>query len=219
MAKPDSKGRAVGRPRLFEDATERRMLIDAAIAVMGRKGYAEMSVSDVLAESGLSTRAFYRHFESKASLLDALMLREATSVGRALARVVASAPDPVAAVEAWVERFLDVFYQPRRAERAALFTAAEASASRSSDTLRREMRQISCGPLIDALRAGHKAGVLVSPTPELDAFSIHDLISLCFHSWDEDRPARNEVRHHMTRFAWPALGLRGPDARQRRRLG
>lgn len=210
MAKVNAAGRAVGRPRLFEDETERRMLIEAAIQVMATKGYTEMSVGDVLAGSGLSTRAFYRHFDSKAALLDALMLREAASVGRALARVVATAPDPVSAVEAWLERFLDVFYQPRRAERAALLTLEGGRASRLSDAMRREMRQISCGALIGALRAGHDAGLLESPNPEVDAYSIHDLVGACYGAGEPDRPDRSAVRAHVVRFAWPALGLTVP---------
>ena len=92
----------VGRPRRFDDQTERRMLIEAAIRVMAADGSGSLSVGEVLSESGLSTRAFYRHFESKEMLLEALMLREAAAVGRSLARVVAEAPDPVAALEAWL---------------------------------------------------------------------------------------------------------------------
>jgi AcrR family transcriptional regulator len=206
LAKTNAAGRAVGRPRLFEDETERRMLVDAAIRVMAEKGYAAMSVSDVLTESGLSTRAFYRHFDSKAALLDALMLREAASVGRALGRAVALAPDPQAAVQAWLDRYLDVFYQPRRAERAALITSEAGRASRLSEAMRQEMRRISCAPLIEALRAGHEAGQLQSPTPEVDAYSIHDLVGACVLS-DGKLPDRATVRAHVVRFAWPALGL------------
>ncbi len=216
MAKTNPDGRTVGRPRLFEDETERQMLIDAAIQVMDGKGYADMSVSDVLEQSGLSTRAFYRHFDTKAALLDALMLRESASVGLALARVVALAPDPVTAVEAWLERYLDIFYEPRRAKRAALLTAEGIRASRLSDVLRRQMRQISCEPLIEALRAGDQAGLLNSPTPQVDAYSIHDLVSVCFGASDDEVPERQVVHAHIVRFAWPALGLDRPTGRRTR---
>jgi AcrR family transcriptional regulator len=218
-AKSGVAGRPIGRPRLFDDEAERSMLIAAAIETMGRKGYGSMSVGDVLEQSGLSTRAFYRHFESKEALLDALMLREAQSVGRALARAVAGAPGPVAAVDAWLERYLDVFYQPRRAERAALIRSEGGRSSRLSDAMRTEMRRISCVPLVGALRAGHEAGLLSSPTPELDAYSLHDLVAVCFVAGELGVPGRAEARAHVVRFAYPALGLDRPRPRKSRIAG
>lgn len=210
MKKSESSGPPVGRPRLFEDETERRMLTDAAFRVMARTDYSEMSIDDVLAEAGLSTRAFYRHFESKPALLDALMLREAESSGRSLARVVASASDPVAAVEAWLNRYLDVYYEPRRAERAQMLANAVGRGARLSDGMRKEIRSISCRPLVEALRAGHEAGVLYSPSPEVDAYSIHDLVTTYHGATDTTPPDRDAARAHVMRFAWPALGLKAP---------
>jgi AcrR family transcriptional regulator len=184
------------------------MLTDAAFRVMARTDYSEMSIDDVLAEAGLSTRAFYRHFESKPALFDALMVREAESAGRSLARVVAKAPDPVAAVEAWLNRYLDVYYEPRRAERAQMLATAVGRGARLSDEMRKEIRSISSRPLVEALRAGHEAGVLYSPTPEVDAYSIHDLVTTYHGATDAIPPDREAARAHVMRFAWPAVGLK-----------
>lgn len=198
---------SVGRPRRFDDQTERKMLIDAALRTMsdGREG--SISINEVLAEAGLSTRALYRHFDSKEALAEALMLREAEWVGNALNRVVAQAPNPVAAIEAWLERFLDVFYEPRRARRAALLTSATQDASRLSVQLMSEMRHMSCVSLVDALRAGHAQGVLRSPTPEADAYTIFNLVTAAREAGDVGTADRDGVRNHVTRYAWPALGL------------
>ncbi len=185
------------------------MLIDAAIRVMTREGYLEMSVSDVLIEAGLSTRAFYRHFESKESLLDALRLRETMSIGRSLDRAVAQATDPLSAVEAWLERYLDIYYQPRRAARASLMAAEVDRGSRLSRDMLHEMRRIACKPLIEALRAGHQAGLLYSATPEVDAYSIHDLVTACLAAGKEMTMERQAVHAHVVRFAWPALRMPG----------
>ena len=51
---------------------EARSLIEAALAVLRRQGAAGLTVAEVLAEAGLSTRVFYRHFASKDELLLAL---------------------------------------------------------------------------------------------------------------------------------------------------
>jgi AcrR family transcriptional regulator len=192
------------------------MLIDAAVQVMDRTGYAAMSVGDVLEQSGLSSRAFYRHFDSKAVLLDALILRENASLGRALARVVASAPSPVAAIGSWLDRYLDAFYEPRRAERNELISREGDRASRFSDAMRKELRRILCAPLVSALRAGHEDGDLDSPSPEADAYSIHDLVAARYGASIGEVPDRVVVRAHVIRFAWPALGLASTSSRSGR---
>ena len=61
-----------GRPRRFEAADELRILLDAALVVMERNGYVDAAVADIFREADLSTRSFYRHFESKDQLLCAL---------------------------------------------------------------------------------------------------------------------------------------------------
>ncbi|MGO8861872.1 MAG: TetR/AcrR family transcriptional regulator [Acidimicrobiales bacterium] len=198
----------VGRPRKFDDRTERRRLIEAAIRVMERNDYSEMSVGDVLAEAGLSTRAFYRHYDSKEALLETFLLDEAESVGQALGRVVAAADDPVSAVEAWLERFLDVFYEPRRARRAAMLAAAAARASGPSAEMMARMREIACRPLVEALREGHDAGVLRSPRPEADAYSIHSLVIASMDAADNGGVDRAGTKAHVMRYAWPALHLK-----------
>jgi AcrR family transcriptional regulator len=207
MPKPTAATPTVGRPRRFDDDTERRMLVEAAIRVMSRGDDDSLALGDVLVEAGLSTRAFYRHFESKEALLEALMLREAGAVGRSLARAVAQAADPVAALEAWLERYLDVFYEPRRARRAAQLSSAAFRVSRPSAQMMMEMRRISCAPLVEVLRAGHEVGLLYSPTPEADAYSIFNVITASQDASDVADSDRALARAHVKRFAWPALRL------------
>jgi AcrR family transcriptional regulator len=200
-------GPSVGRPRRFDDKTERRMIMDAAIKVMARNGYAGMSVAEVLSEAGLSTRAFYRHFDSRETLLVALMRRESESVGRSLERAVALAPHPVAALEAWLECYLDVFYEPRRAARTALFASPAVRASYPLADELREQRRIFCRPLIEALRRAHEAGAVRSPTPEADAYSMFALVRAATDQHDPQFQDRMAVWAHIIRFAWPAFEL------------
>jgi hypothetical protein len=70
-----------------------------------------------------------------------------------------------------------------------------------------EMRRISCAPLVEALRAGHEAGFLHSPTPEADAYSIYNLVTASVDASDVGESDRARTRAHVERFAWPALGL------------
>jgi AcrR family transcriptional regulator len=197
----------VGRPRRFDDETERRLLIEAAIRVMERNDYSDMSVGEILAEAGLSTRAFYRHYDSKEALLETFLLHEAEAVARSLARVVAAAEDPAVAVEIWLDRFLDVFFVPRRARRAAMLASAATRSSGPSAELMARLREITCRPLIGVLRAGNNSGILHSPRPEADAFSIHDLVVASMHASDPGELDRAETKAHVLRYAWPALRI------------
>lgn len=196
----------LGRPRRFDGDTERRLLMDAAINVMPGRDYLEVAVADVLAEAGLSTRAFYRHFESKEALLIALMRRDAESVGQSLDRAVDRATDPSLAVAEWLDGYLAVFYEPHRASRTTLYSSPGARASPAVVAEHAELRQIVVRSLVSALRAGHRVGALHSPAPHRDAMTVLALVGVAVGPPGGFR-TRKGARTHVMRFAWPALGL------------
>ncbi|CUU54852.1 DNA-binding transcriptional regulator, AcrR family [Parafrankia irregularis] len=196
-----------GRPRRFDEGTERQMIMDAAVRLMKGSGHAEMAVVDVLAGTGLSTRAFYRHFGSKEALLLALIHREAEAVARSMTRAVERAREPAAALEAWLDRLLDTFFEPRQVARSALFTTAAAGAAVPLAEKLDDIRWILARPLADVLRAGNDAGVLFSPNPDADAISLFGLVGAASHSAHANLEGRPAVRAQVIRFAWPAFGL------------
>ena len=189
-----------------DHVTERSMVMDAALRVMARTGYVDLSVNDVLAEAGLSTRSFYRHFDSKEALLQAAHAREVDSVVRSVQRAVDDAPDPVAAIEAWLEAVLDTFFEPKRAARGRLFAPAALEGFPLYQQLDDAYRRISA-PLAKAVRAGVEAGVVVSSHPRVDALTVFTLVGTSAHRLRRDLRSRAAVRAHVVRFAWPALGL------------
>ena len=197
-----------GRPRRFSSHTERQILLDAAVRVMSENGYDGTSVNDVLEDAGLSTRAFYRQFDSKHELLMALIQRERDRVADHLEKAARSADGPLAAVEAWIDAFLDLLYNPEIAPTTAIFTAPSVLASYTLATSLPEMQRMFCPPLIRALRAGHRAGVLESPRPEADAYCIHALVHAALDVHHRQRPKRATVKAQVLRFVWPALGIR-----------
>src|ERR1043165_7515020 len=95
--------RPVGRPRRFDEATERKLLLDAGMKVMRRNGFADASLADVLEVAGVSTRAFYRHFETKDALLVAMFDRDADAVTARLREAVATAATARDALDAWLD--------------------------------------------------------------------------------------------------------------------
>src|SRR5688572_12660528 len=59
------------RVEAYEDEVQR--LVDATYRVIARTASVDPTVRDILAEAGLSTQAFYRHFRSKDELLVVLL--------------------------------------------------------------------------------------------------------------------------------------------------
>jgi AcrR family transcriptional regulator len=194
-----------GRPRRFDDETERRLLLDAAMELLRTRGYLDFGVADILEAAELSTRSFYRHFESKEALHVALLRREIASVVRHLTRVVDAADDPVAGIEAWIDAFLDTFFDPRLASRSEAFsTPAAISISPITEEMDLIRKQL-CQPLAAALRRGHESGSLRSPDPDEDARSVYGLLTAA--AAPADGHDRASARAQVIRFAWPALGL------------
>ena len=69
---PASGSRQYESPvRTAQVAATRQRILDALLTTMGR-GLTELSMPAVAAEAGVSTRTVYRHFASKAALVDAL---------------------------------------------------------------------------------------------------------------------------------------------------
>ena len=64
-------------------------MIDATIEVVGEKGYAELTVSDVIKRAGVSRRAFYEHFSNREECFfatyDSIMSASSAAVGSAFA--------------------------------------------------------------------------------------------------------------------------------------
>ena len=153
------------------------MFLDAAVRVMAKRGYDGTSMIDALSEAGLSTRSFYRHFDSRYELRLALIHRERDQ------------PGPTTLI----------------------FSAPSVLASHTLATSVAEMRRKFCPPLIKALQDGTRAGVLVSPRPKADTYSIHALIRPALDmAYERPLPRRSRVKSDVLRFAWPALGL-APD--------
>ena len=58
-----------------EPAVRRNEILDAAQRLVYRKGYEQMTIQDILDDLHLSKGAFYHYFDSKQSLLEALIER------------------------------------------------------------------------------------------------------------------------------------------------
>jgi AcrR family transcriptional regulator len=171
-AKFGSPSTRVGRPRRFETEDELRLLLDAALVVMQRNGYQDAAVADILNEAGLSTRSFYRHFQSKDQLLCALYRSEAERAAERLTVKVAAAPDPKRALDAWIEEIMSFGHHRTKAARAAVLGSPGAMRAEGYAEETRRAARLLVAPLKALLAAGKTTGVFPDADPESDALLI-----------------------------------------------
>jgi AcrR family transcriptional regulator len=163
-----------GRPRRYEAAEERQRLLDAGFGVIGRRGYGDATVADILAEAGVSTRSFYRHFASKDELLHALFRRDTERFAATVADRVAVAPAPPEALVVWIDEILGFGLDRPRARAAAVLGTDEAMRSLAPGELRAALDRL-VAPLASALAAGAEDGSLPGAEPVDDAPIVSDL--------------------------------------------
>jgi AcrR family transcriptional regulator len=182
---------------------EVRAIVEAALTVLRTRGAAGLTVADVLVEAGLSTRAFYRHFQSKDELVLAVYEHEARRRDVDLAARLAAAPNARAALETWIDEMLALGFDPRRARRTRVLRAEGA---RLQADFPEEFAAILAGavdPLIELLRAFPAAD------PERDGWSIYAVTWELVEAKLRGSPlTRAAARAHVLRFCLPALGLR-----------
>jgi AcrR family transcriptional regulator len=202
-----------GRPRRFEPADELRLLFDAALAVMERNGYADAAVADILAEAGLSTRSFYRHFQSKDQLLCALYRHEAEGAAARLLTRVSAAETPLQALAAWIDEMMSLRYHRRKAARAAVLGSPGAMRADGYAEESRRAITLLTTPLLDVLVAGQRDGTFPLTDPPADAPLIQSVVWTAAGLSPLREPARPraEAFGAVRSFCWRALGV-PPDA-------
>jgi AcrR family transcriptional regulator len=204
---------AISRAALVtpESQAERSQLMDAALKVMRRNGFQGASVQDILDRAGLSTRAFYRQFQSKDDLLLAMFRTASGADVDQVAQRVAEAPTAVDAVRVWIDEILAIAYDRKRIQRLVMFNAvARQAVGYEAEEASLQDRLVS--PLLEAIRRGSADGSFPKTDPFPDAYSIFDLVwSVAGPQVRRRRPIdRERARSHVLRFCLPAVGA-DPD--------
>jgi AcrR family transcriptional regulator len=175
---------------------------------MHEHGVRGLSVAAVLEHAQLSTRAFYRHFDSKDQLVAAVFLELARMETQRLREKMANTANPVEAVVAWVDGRLELAFG-ENAELGARRLSLEAHSKAFSSP---EMAAPAYGeilePLVEQLQRGLELGVFQDIVPATAAKSIHGVVwagtqrQWATHRWD-----RAVVRERALRFCLRGLGV------------
>lgn len=197
-----------GRPRRFDEAHERQLLLDASIVVMERNEFDDVAVADILAEADVSTRSFYRHFASKDELVCAIYRREAERVAERITKSIAEAATPLEALDRWLAGMLDLGNHPRKAKRARVLASPGAL---RADGYRESVRyalDLLAVPLRETIAAGRESGDFEFGC-EGDIELIQSLVwgAAGMTPGARRRPSFDEVLDEVRSFVHRALGV------------
>jgi AcrR family transcriptional regulator len=198
-----------GRPRRFEAEDELRLLLDAALVVMERNGYADAAVADILREADLSTRSFYRHFESKDQLLCALFRREAEEAAVRLNAKVVATGEPRAALDAWIDEILSFGHHRTKAARVTVLGSPAAMKAEGYAVEMRHASTLLMAPLEELLAEGKGDGSFPLADPAADAPLIQSVVwAAAGLNPARTKPAtRAEASRQVRSFCERALGV------------
>jgi AcrR family transcriptional regulator len=194
-----------------DQSSERDRIIDAAYRALAATGGTSLSVNEVLRSAGLSTRAFYRLFDSKDELLLALFRQDSDRVAARLRRAAAAEP-PAVALLAFVQAMLRITADPRRRQRVLVMSSEEIARAKGYLTERQRYHALVQGELVHILERGRADGSFPLTRPASDAGWIRAAIQ---HAFDEQiagtaPAAPNETAELLTGFALRALGAKAP---------
>jgi AcrR family transcriptional regulator len=187
---------------------EVRVFVEAGLEVLRRTGAQRLTVAEVLAQAGRSTRAFYRHFESKDELLLAIYEHDARASVGELHGQVAAAPSALAALTAWVDATLRLAFDPRRARRTRVLAAEARRLQGEHPEAFAAIAAAQLAPLVEALERGRADGSFPHALPARDAATVHAIVWALVEQqlYGPAEMTFDDARSHALRFCLPALG-------------
>jgi len=196
------------RTKLPPDPNVRRAIVAAASKTIREQGVQGLSVAAVLDRAQLSTRAFYRHFESKDQLVTAVFMEVTRTEVLRLRTKMAAAATPAAAVAAWIEGRLDLAFDENiESELRHVSLAAKATVSSFPELVSPAYNAI-LEPLIEQLERGLELGVFHDVLPAIAAKSIHGVVwAQTQRQWATGNSDSADVRKRALRFCLRGLGV------------
>jgi len=102
-----SQSQPLPAPKTRRGERTRQKILDAAEREIGRKGFAEASISTITAEAAVGQGTFYLYFRSKEDVLRELVLRMGRRLRRHLTLAIADAPTRLEAERRGLRAFLE----------------------------------------------------------------------------------------------------------------
>ena len=198
-------------------ADDRQGIIDAAYSCLSEPHSRPIPVAAILDRAGLSTRAFYRHFESKDELFLAMLRQEADALADRLDLIAEELPGgPREQLTAWVEMMFALALEPELRMHLTVIDSDEVRAAKGYRETRERAHADRERSLVEILRRGKDDGSFPLADPERDAIAISAVISremVDQSPGDQQRLQRS--LDWVLEFALRALGAEGATAVRR----
>ena len=196
------------RNKLAPDPDVRRAIVAAASNSVREQGVRGLSIAAVLDHAQLSTRAFYRHFESKDELVAAVFVEMSRVEVLRLRQKMEAAATPVEAVAAWIDGRLDLAFDENvKLEQRQVSIEAQSKMISSPDLVSPAYTAI-LEPLVEQLQRGLELGAFQDIVPATAAKSIHGVVwGATQRQWATGNWERSDVRERTLRFCLRGLGV------------
>src|SRR5262245_49706247 len=160
-----------------ESATEddRGCIIDAAYSCLSQPHSGAIPVAAILQRAGVSTRAFYRHFESKDALFLAMLRAETDALTGRLDRICADVVGgPADQLMAWIVGMFGLIHDDQTRMHFTVIDSDEVRAAKGYRETREQAHADRERSLVEIIRRGRADGSFpLAEDPEGDAFAIN----------------------------------------------
>lgn len=184
------------------------MIVVAGYSALQQHGD-NLTIAQILAAAGVSTRSFYRHFASKDALLCAMYRRDADYAASHLQHLVDTAASPTEAVDAWIDGIFAFLRSSRRAERVSVLRSIIANRAEGAETQAMIARDALIAPLRSAIQDGAERGSFPIARPDV----VADLLAAAvLEASGLARPVapRQIEQADVVAFCHRALGVESP---------
>jgi AcrR family transcriptional regulator len=193
---------------------DRGCIIDAAYGCLSEPHTGPIPVAAILQRARVSTRAFYRHFESKDELFLAMLRQESDALADRLDRIADDAPGaPADQLNAWIGQMFGWMHDAELRMNLTVIDSDEVRAAKGYRETRERAHADRERSLVEILRRGKHDGSFPLADPERDAIAISAVISR--EMVDQSPGDQQRLRRSLDwvlEFALRALGAEGATA-------
>jgi AcrR family transcriptional regulator len=185
---PDAGPQPLPAPKTRRGERTRQKILDAAQREIGRKGFAEASISTITAEAAVGQGTFYLYFRSKEDVLRELVLRMGRRLRRHLTLAIAGAPSRLEAERRGLRAFLEFV----RAN-TDLYRVVAESQFIDPAVFQRYYEDFAAS-YRDGLRAAEGRGEIRKGDAEVRAWAlmgVSDMVGRRFALWDSKTPLKS----------------------------
>jgi AcrR family transcriptional regulator len=187
---------------------DRGCIIEAAYSCLYEPHSGPIPVAAILQRAGVSTRAFYRHFESKDELFLAMLRQESDALAGRLDRILDEAPGaPADQLKAWIGHMFGWMHDAEMRMHLTVIDSDEVRVAKGYRETREQAHADRERSLVEILRHGRDDGSFPLADPELDAAAISTVVSRVMSEQSpRDEERLQQSLDWLLGFALRALG-------------